>query len=63
MFARLAHGEPRFREWLQAELAGEQERLIHQVDGVQLRVAQGRAQALTAILDLMETCGAKTPGY
>lgn len=47
-------GNHRFKDWLQDKLATEVSALVSQVDVEQLRRAQGRAQLLKSMLDLLD---------
>jgi len=59
MFARLGRGEPQLQEWLLSELADAYNVLVKMTDEAQLRVAQGRAQALLRLSSLLKEYGAK----
>jgi len=53
LFDQLA-GMHRFKDWLQGKLEVEVSALVQQVDVDQLRRAQGRAQLLRSMLDLLD---------
>lgn len=61
-FARIYKSERVFREWLEAELAKQKTILVSMTDERMFRVAQGRAQAIQQVLDMLAECGAKHPG-
>lgn len=54
MFARLARGEPAFERWVRAELDKITKTLILAPEESRVRVAQGRAQQLTELVDYLE---------
>lgn len=52
LFKRLS-SEPKLLEWLQGKLDGEKETLVKANDLDVIRKAQGKAQLLTAMVDLL----------
>lgn len=54
MFESIAREHPKFREWLDTELAKKYEVLVKVVDGEQLRRAQGYAQCLQTLIDQLD---------
>lgn len=54
-FSRILFSEAAIVKYLEAVVADNHEKLMNQVDEVQMRILQGRTQAVTELLKLIKT--------
>lgn len=55
--ARLKSSEPRLVEWLEQRAQRHIIQMVNQTDDVAMRMAQGRVQEVTEILDIIKDAG------